>query len=460
MLSVCSVVFDCCAWAGRYHPPPTPSDTGIQPHQHMDFFLKLILYIIVTTPIPPLGSISSSSPAFSMRIPSISNFFSLHLTSLPSYIMSNSFNSFGLSSRSVGRNNTSVEICTPETTTNDVADPESQCLLHSPANDSSDTSASTSGSSSSDSSSSRGEVCLLVVGWYVAAIACITSSKRVLLAVPFPLLLCLAQFAVSACLGRLLHLLSRASARASGERRLQLGKQQRPPLGEEEGTGEGVGKHSHTHSSSSSGSHGQSATGRECLSESEQLQLDRMVRTIALSYCLGFVCTNISFSLVSANFAETIKAGEPLSSALLGYAVLHQAYSLYSYGCLLVICLGVSLSCVGTDDFSTWGFLFAGGDMRAEGGELRRRERENWQCLSCSALSCPVLSCPVLCFTLAMLPCCCAIINANMLIDIAFPCHGVFVYIYVCAVLQWPPTSASPIVPCSPSSFMRCSPPT
>lgn len=181
-------------------------------------------------------------------------------------------------------------------------------------------------------SNSSGTVALLVVGWYSAAIACVTSSKRVLLAVPFPLLLCLAQFTVSAIMGYILQI-SGAMLWTNTHKH----KRRSDTKGEEDGHRQGV-----------------------ALSRSDQKQIDQLVIAIALSYCLGFICTNISFSLVSANFAETIKAGEPISSVLLGFTVLQQSYSLSSYGYLLVICLGVSLSCVGTDDFGVWGFFFAG----------------------------------------------------------------------------------------------------
>mmetsp|Transcript_5357 Transcript_5357/g.8836 ORF Transcript_5357/g.8836 Transcript_5357/m.8836 type:complete len:187 (+) Transcript_5357:1-561(+) len=38
---------------------------------------------------------------------------------------------------------------------------------------------------------------------------------------------------------------------------------------------------------------------------------------------------------------------------------MHQTYSPFSYSCLVLICLGVGLSCVGVDGFSAWGFLCA-----------------------------------------------------------------------------------------------------
>jgi drug/metabolite transporter (DMT)-like permease len=159
---------------------------------------------------------------------------------------------------------------------------------------------------------------LLVAGWYLCAIACITSSKRSLQACPFPCLLSLAQFSVSC--GALWVL------RLSG---LAAVVQQ------------------------------SAATGRS-LDKEEKVLLGRLVVAVGLSYCAGFLFTNLSFSLISANFAETIKSGEPITSVLLGYIVLKQSYTPFSYGCLTLICFGVGLSCVGVDEFSIWGFLAAG----------------------------------------------------------------------------------------------------
>ena len=169
-----------------------------------------------------------------------------------------------------------------------------------------------------DSRAGGGVLLLLVAGWYLCAIACITSSKRSLQACPFPCLLSLAQFSVSC--GALWVL------RLSG---LAAVVQQ------------------------------SAATGRS-LDKEEKVLLGRLVVAVGLSYCAGFLFTNLSFSLISANFAETIKSGEPITSVLLGYIVLKQSYAPFSYGCLTLICFGVGLSCVGVDEFSIWGFLAAG----------------------------------------------------------------------------------------------------
>ena len=157
------------------------------------------------------------------------------------------------------------------------------------------------------------DICLLVLGWYSSAIACVTTSKRVLLGAPFPLLLCFTQFAISVGVTRVL---------------TQLG----------------VGKYS---------------SDKEPNKKIE-LTLTRLVNFIAVSFCTGFIFTNMSFSLGSASFVETIKAGEPLSSVLLGYLILHHSYSATTYTCLVAICVGVGLSCMEYDHFSLLGFTYAG----------------------------------------------------------------------------------------------------
>lgn len=63
--------------------------------------------------------------------------------------------------------------------------------------------------------------------------------------------------------------------------------------------------------------------------------------------------------LVNANFAETVKSAEPISSVLIGYVVLTEHSSLASYLTLLPICVGVAISCVNDLSFDLKGFLFA-----------------------------------------------------------------------------------------------------
>eukprot|EP01035_Chromulina_nebulosa_P019973 gene19973-25942_t len=54
--------------------------------------------------------------------------------------------------------------------------------------------------------------------------------------------------------------------------------------------------------------------------KSLQSSYSYLVYQIATSYTFGFIFTNIAFSLVNASFAETVKAGEPLSTVLLDNA--------------------------------------------------------------------------------------------------------------------------------------------
>lgn len=53
----------------------------------------------------------------------------------------------------------------------------------------------------------------------------------------------------------------------------------------------------------------------------------------------------ILLSAVSAAFAETIKASEPISTVLLGAIFLHDSNSLRTYITLLPICIGVAIAC-------------------------------------------------------------------------------------------------------------------
>jgi solute carrier family 35, member E1 len=80
---------------------------------------------------------------------------------------------------------------------------------------------------------------------------------------------------------------------------------------------------------------------------------------IGVSYTFGFIFTNISFSLVNTSFAETIKSSEPVSSVILGYYLLNEVASTWTYLTLLPICLGVALACFTDYNFHLYGFLFA-----------------------------------------------------------------------------------------------------
>ncbi len=79
----------------------------------------------------------------------------------------------------------------------------------------------------------------------------------------------------------------------------------------------------------------------------------------AFSYTLGFLFTNMAFSVVTASFTETVKAGEPISSVIMAYIILGEVENVPTYMCLIPICAGVACSCLHDDAFSTFGFACA-----------------------------------------------------------------------------------------------------
>jgi solute carrier family 35, member E1 len=144
----------------------------------------------------------------------------------------------------------------------------------------------------------------IVLGWYTTAIVAITTSKQILNAIPLPFSLCFSQFLCASIITRILLQFypSRPIARKNRS----------------------------------------------------------LVIQIAVSYTLGFIFTNVAFSFANANFAETIKSGEPVSSVILGYFIINEVSSRLTYATLIPICIGVALSCFGESDFNMYGFVFAG----------------------------------------------------------------------------------------------------
>ena len=82
----------------------------------------------------------------------------------------------------------------------------------------------------------------------------------------------------------------------------------------------------------------------------------RLLYFTAISYTCGFLFTNFAFSVVTASFAETVKSGEPISSVVFGYFILHEKSSLATYLTLVPICVGVALSCFHDESFNIFGF--------------------------------------------------------------------------------------------------------
>lgn len=156
---------------------------------------------------------------------------------------------------------------------------------------------------------------VLVLVWYSFAVGAVTLSKKIMNEVPLPNLLCTAQFLSASVATKMLEDVTSVGtpAGASDASRRLL----RPP------------------------------------------NFNWQMAQIALSYTLGFVFTNMAFSVVTASFAETVKSAEPISSVLMGFFLLREMATLPTYLTLIPICVGVSISCFHDDSFAMNGFLFA-----------------------------------------------------------------------------------------------------
>jgi drug/metabolite transporter (DMT)-like permease len=86
----------------------------------------------------------------------------------------------------------------------------------------------------------------------------------------------------------------------------------------------------------------------------------KLIRSIALTYTLGFVLTNISLSLCNASFSETVKSAEPISSLTLATLTRGEdAVSTFEWLTTLPIVIGVALSSYSEVSFNFLGFLAA-----------------------------------------------------------------------------------------------------
>jgi solute carrier family 35, member E1 len=144
----------------------------------------------------------------------------------------------------------------------------------------------------------------IVFGWYTTAIVSITTSKQILNEISLPFSLCFSQFLCASIITRIPLLFFQSKPI---ERKYRF-----------------------------------------------------LVFQIAVSYSLGFIFTNVAFSFTNANFVETIKSAEPVSSVVLGYFIIKEVSSTLTYVALIPICVGVALSCFGESDFSIGSFVFAG----------------------------------------------------------------------------------------------------
>ena len=159
---------------------------------------------------------------------------------------------------------------------------------------------------SSDSNSSKYLIPLLVISWYSLACVSVCSSKVITESFNFPLQLCLIQLLSAAwiCYGTL-----------------------------------------------------------KIIEPNQNKSLIRRVRVevilAGLLFCFGFVFTNYAFSCSTVSFAETIKAGEPISTLLLGLFFYSERATNLTYATIVPICFGVGLSCYSSNEFIINCFVFA-----------------------------------------------------------------------------------------------------
>ena len=169
------------------------------------------------------------------------------------------------------------------------------------------------------------EIILLVFIWYFSAIFSIISSKSAMMICPAPFLLCLTQFSAASILTRLYYYYQ--------NRNLGIVSTIKSP-----GTISPIGSSS---------------------VNKPFPKITKPVVVIAVCYTLGFILTNIAFSLSNANSVETVKAGEPISSVVLGQIFCPEYSSFWTYASLIPIWFGVSMACYGDDAFPFWGVFFA-----------------------------------------------------------------------------------------------------
>jgi len=81
----------------------------------------------------------------------------------------------------------------------------------------------------------------------------------------------------------------------------------------------------------------------------------------SVTYTLGFIFTNLGFSLATAPFVETVKSSEPISTVLLAFFLLGEVDSVRTYTCLIPIVIGVAMASLGDMTMTLTGFLVVQG---------------------------------------------------------------------------------------------------
>lgn len=151
---------------------------------------------------------------------------------------------------------------------------------------------------------------LLVTGWYMSAVLAVISSKATMKACGLPFSLCCSQFLTATVMT---YFLSGGPISPLSEKNEAAGK------------------------------------------ESKRF----LITANAIVYTLGFLFTNLAFKLINASFVETVKAGEPLTSVILGTLFTGEQVSGLALSALLPIVAGVAMSSLGDVSFNTGGLSCA-----------------------------------------------------------------------------------------------------
>lgn len=77
----------------------------------------------------------------------------------------------------------------------------------------------------------------------------------------------------------------------------------------------------------------------------------------SITYTLGFIFTNLGFSIATAPFVETVKSSEPISTVLLAFFLLGEVDAVQTYACLIPIVIGVAMASLGDMTMTFAGFL-------------------------------------------------------------------------------------------------------
>ena len=180
---------------------------------------------------------------------------------------------------------------------------------------------------------------IMIVVWYSTAIVSITSSKKIMNIIKLPFMLCTSQFLLAYLITSLITS-SSSSTTATASTSTTTSSSLLLSLSSY------ISKYTNHNITSSS-------------SKPLSKNAYNIIYRIAILYTLGFIFTNISFSIVTASFAETVKSAEPFSTTFLGYFLYKENTSILTYISLIPIVTGVSISCIDDLSFNIYGFLSA-----------------------------------------------------------------------------------------------------